>query len=228
MPEFQELITAQFNFADIYELLVKLFTHPNLENIMQPVWSFFANAAPGIIAAVFFALAVFFATLGRRLIGVPIAVGAVVFGYAGGAAFVAPRFNAFLSGIINGFTVDPMIIGIALAVIFLILCLPLYYIVYSVGIGYSVYLIVYHIIAISLGDVPMTMMIAAGIALGVVAVAVIFRKYAEMILTSAIGGGLAVMAIGYLVTLPVPANIAIAVAVAALGSFIQIKTRRRF
>ena len=228
MPDIQQITTAQFGFADIYELLVKLFTHQNLENVMQHVWAFFNDAAPVLIAGVLFAFAAFFAFLGRRLIGVPIVAISVVFGYAGGAAFIAPRVNAFISGIIEGFTIDPMIIGIAVAAVFFILCLPIYFALYSLGIGYSVYLIVYNLLAVSLGDEPITMTIAGGVALGVVAVALIFRKYSEMVITSGIGGAIFIWALSYIVPLEPVVNIIIAVAVAALGFFIQFKTRRRY
>ena len=228
MPDIQQIITAQFGFADIYELLVKLFTHQNLENVMQYVWAFFNDSAPVLVAGVLFAFAAFFTFLGRRLIGVPMVAISVVFGYAGGAAFIAPRVNAFRSGIIQGFTIDPVIIGIAVAVIFLILCLPIYFAVYSLGIGYSVYLVVYNLLAVNLGDEPITMTIAGGVALGVVAVAVIFRKYSEMVITSAVGGAISIWALSYIVHLDNVVNIIIAVAVAAVGFFVQFKTRRRF
>jgi hypothetical protein len=49
-----------------------------------------------------------------------------------------------------------------------------------------------------------------------------------MVITSGIGGAIFIWALGYIVPLEPVVNIIIAVAVAALGFFIQFKSRRRY
>ncbi len=229
MPTFEQIITAEFDFAAMKEFLFKVYTHPYVDGAIQKILSFADSISPLIWAGMLLAIALVLSNFGKKILALPLVIGISVIGFLGGAVIIAPRLSAFIStiSILDFLTIDPVVIGIIVAAIAAILFLPLYFVGYAAVFGYFTYLLVYPVCA-AVFDTTTAMIIGLGAAITVVVVAYIFRKWVEMAGTAIVGGYIAMWALNALFLLPAIANYAIWVAFAAEGLIVQIKTRRRY
>ena len=223
MPTFEQIITAEFDFSAMKELWFKLYTHPFVENLLQPIWAFIESLPPLAWAAIVGVLALVFSNFGKKLLLCPVFVGITALSFAGGATYIAPRLDALVG---EWIPIDPMVVGIVVGVIGAILFLPIYFCLFAAGIGYTVYLFVYPVALTLFGDTT-AMIVGLGAAIAVVVVAFIFRKWVEMGLTAIIGAYIAMLAVNMVVLLPALYNYIIWAVLAVQGLVVQIKTRRR-
>ncbi len=224
MPTLQQIISAEFDFEAISALLTKLYTHPHIDSLLEVVRGFIASLDPIVYAIALALIALAFAFLGKRFLLIPtILVGIPTFAYAGGAAYVAPKISALIGDFIP---VDAVVVGIVFAVVAAVLFLPIYFVGIALVGGYSTYLVLYPVLVPMLGDAGMIASLA--VAVGVVVVIFVFRKWFEMAATAALGGYILMWAVYSIVTLPFAANCAVWAVTALLGFIIQVKTRKRF
>lgn len=230
MPTFEQIITAEFDFAAMKELIFKIYTHPYVDKAVQFVAEFVESISPFLWAGILLALGLVLSNFGKKLLAVPLVVGIAGIGFLGGAVYLAPRIAAFVDGVefIKAFiSIDPIVVGIVFAAIGAILFLPIYYLGYAAGFGYLTYLFVYPFCN-TLFESSTAMIIGLGAAVAVAVVAFIFRKWIEMAVTSVAGAYIVMWAVYVAFPLPEIANYIIWAVFAVGGLIVQIKTRRRY
>ena len=227
MPTIEQILTAEFDFAAIKELIFKVYTHPTVEGILEKLWGFIDTLPPMTWAIILAAIGLVLSHLGKKLLMIPVLVGITALGYVGGAIYVAPRLSAMLADVLPAGIIDPSIIGIAFAAVGALLFLPIYFAGYAGCIGYAAYLFVYPLSATMFGP-DMAMLVGLGAAAAVALLAFICRKWVEMALTSLIGSYLAMLAINVVVLLPGTVNYIVWAVLALEGLLVQVKTRRRY
>ena len=230
MPTFEQIITAEFDFSAMKELIFKIYTHPYVDAAIQYIAEFAESISPYIWAAVLLTIGLVLSNFGKKLLAIPLLVGISGVGFLGGAVYLAPRMAAFVDGIdlLKAFiSIDPVVVGIVFAAIGAILFLPIYYLGYAAGFGYLAYLFVYPLCDTLFGS-STAMMIGLGAAVGAAVVAFIFRKWIEMAVTSVAGAYIVMWAVYVVFPLPEIVNYIIWGVFAVEGLIVQIKTRRRY
>ncbi len=224
MPTFEQIISAEFGFSEIKELIFKIYTHPHIDGILNELRAFL-ETVPLIPLAVGAALiTLIFTFFGKKLIFIPMVIGSYCLAYAGGATFIAPRL-ANLVG--DWFAVDAGTVGIVFGVIAAVFCLPVYFCGIAGASGYLTYLVAYPTAVSLLGD-STGMIAAAAIAVGVIVVVFVFRKWFEMAGTAILGSYLFMLGINSVGLLPKFSNYVIWFAMAVAGFVFQVKTRKRY
>ncbi len=230
MPTFEQIITAEFDFSAMKELLFKIYTHPYVDKAIQYVTEF-AEGLPSLVwAGILLAIALVLSNFGKKLLAIPLVLGISAIGFLGGAVYLAPRMAAFVDGFefLKSFiSIDPVVVGIVFAAIGAVLFLPIYYVGYAGVFGYIAYLFVYPLCNTLFGS-STAMIIGLGAAVATAVVAFIFRKWVEMAVTSVVGSYIAMWAIYVVFPLPEIVNYIIWGAFAIEGLVVQIKTRRRY
>lgn len=227
MPTIEQIITAEFDFAAIKELIFKVYTHPTVEGILDKLWGFIDTLPPMMWAIILASIGLVISNFGKKLLMLPVLVGITALGYIGGVIYVAPRLNAMIASILPIGAIDASVLGIVLAAIGAILFLPIYFVGYAGCIGYAAYLFVYPLSATMFGP-DMAMLIGLGAAAAVALLAFICRKWVEMAITAVIGSYLAMLAVNVVVLLPGTVNYIIWAVLALEGLIVQVKTRRRY
>ena len=230
MPTFEQIITAEFDFAAMKELIFKIYTHPYVDGILQQVVNFIDSIPSIAWAGILALIGLVLSNFGKKLLPLPLFIGISAFGFFGGAVYLAPRLAAFVDSIeiLKSFiSIDPVVVGIIIAAISAILFLPIYFVGYAGGAGYLVYLFVYPLCATLFGSAT-AMIIGFGAAVAAVVVAFIFRKWIEMAITSVAGAYLVMWAVYVVLPLPEIVNCIIWGVFALEGMIVQVKTRRRY
>ncbi len=224
MPTFEQIISAEFDFAAIEELFFKLYTHPYVDGFVTKGFNFIDRFNPLLVAAGFAFIALIFAFFGKKLMFLPIAVGSFVLGFVGGAVYVAPR----LANLIGQWVpIEQGVVGIIFGIICAVFCLPIYYAGLALAGGYSTYLVAYPV-AVAIFGKTTGMVASLACAVGIVIVIFVFCKWFEMAGTAVIAARIFMLAVNSVVLLPAIINYIIWFGVAIAGSVVQIKTRKRY
>lgn len=228
MPSIDQILAAEFGTNEIKELFFKVYTHPHIDGFIEPVRNFVESISPFAWGAMLGLVALVFILFGQKIIIAPVLLGSYVAAYAVGSTYIAPRLANFVESTLPfDIPIEIGVVGIILGVIAVLLCVPLYFLALGLGGGYVCYYFAYPIFESFLGHqtamiISLAILVAVGVAL------VIFRKWAERVLTSVGGAYLFMLAVNEIVLLPAVANYVIWGVVAVVGIFVQIKTRRRY
>ena len=236
---FGEFITcvkeARFTFSVIWEAIVSLFNEVVTNPDVSTLWSGFLGAIESIYSIVLVAcvaLSLVVAFFGRKIYGAIKFVLFFAIGFLLGAHLLTPLLPPEID-------LPSWIVGVVLALILSVLSKFIYIVFYIVAGGYSAYVLAYHGLFLSADSVYTNTRAIGALIATVVAVLLllIFKQYIEMIITSALGGWLAVIslraiydftAFPFLVGIEWIAILALSVIVSLLGFIVQVKTRARY
>ena len=227
IPSVEEIMTAEFGFGDMWDLIFKVYTHPHIEGLLQPVRDFIASLSPFAWGALVCLVALVFTFFGKKLIMLPVLLGSYAVAYAVGSTYIAPKLIAYAQTLPFEIPLEIGVVGVVCGAVAALLCVPCYFLALALGGGYSVYLVAYPLLLPILGA-DITMYASLGAALVVAVLLIVFRKWTEMGATSVIGAYFFMLGVNEIILLPLAANYAIWIAVAIAGIVVQIKTRRRY
>ena len=227
IPSAEEIMTAEFGFGDMWDLIFKVYTHPHIEGLLQPVRDFIASLSPFAWGALVCLVALVFTFFGKKLIMLPVLLGSYAVAYAVGSTYIAPKLIAYAQTLPFEIPLEIGVVGVVCGAVAALLCVPCYFLALALGGGYSVYLVAYPLLLPILGA-DITMYASLGAALVVAVLLIVFRKWTEMGATSVIGAYFFMLGVNEIILLPLAANYAIWIAVAIAGIVVQIKTRRRY
>ena len=221
---------ARFDFKVISDAIAKLYQNiasdPNVVGIVDSIMNTIRPLYCSIMT-ILVICCVLIALFGRKMISVLKFIFFFVIGFFLGAHLLAPLIPPEVA-------IPPVIVGLIVGFVAAVLYRFLYVVLYSVAFGYSTYVLLYNGSIIheemvySLGKSALCLICA----IVVVVVALIFKRFIEMVGTAFLGGWLAVKLFdatilpysgGNLVAIMIPAVI-----IAAIGAVVQIKTRRRY
>ena len=230
MSFFDSVKEARFDFKVISDSIAKLYnsiaSDPNVLEIVDSVMNAI-RPLYGSIMTILVILSVLIALFGRKMISAIKFVFFFVIGFFLGTHLLAPLIPPEAA-------IPPVIVGLIVGFVAAVLYRFLYIVLYSVVFGYGTYVLLYNGSLIheemvyNLGKSAVCLICAIVIAV----VALIFKKFIEMVGTAFLGGWLAVKLFdatilpysgGNLVAIMIPAVI-----IAAIGAVVQIKTRRRY
>ena len=227
---------ARFGFGEIWDYIVSLYYEMTVNPDISSIWNGFMSVIEPIYKTVMTLAVVgciIIAFFGKKLKGFLSFVFFFVIGFALGTHLLAPIIPEAVK-------IPGWLVGLVVALVSGVLYRFLYYILYVLTVGYGSYLLIFNGFYLS-KEVTYTTgkaIVCLVVAAVVVAAALIFRKYIEMVGTAFLGGWLAAWVFAnyiYAYTLlPVFAKVQWlgllipAVIIAAFGSVVQIKTRRRY
>lgn len=230
------LIGARFGFAYLWELLVNLYESVTTDVNVLSIWDWLKNLASGILGAVpyiLMALGVVVLLFGKKMGGLVKFVGFFILGFFLGVYFLEPVIPLEVP-------ISPWVIGIIIAIIAAVLSKFLFVTSYSIVVVYSVYRLCYHGFffdtqhTFSAGKAITAFVVAAII----LTLTLIFFRFVEMILFSALGAwmitsgfGIGIIDLGAIPKLGDKSwilEISIIGIIAVLGFIFQLKTRKRY
>lgn len=235
MTLFYTIIDAGFSFeeliAGISAFVLGVFADPNVAAIRDTLYQTL-DPVMTYVPFVFLACYIIMAIFGKKLFSV---IRFLLFFGAGfllGVHLLAPIILPVIEFI------PPLVIGIVVGVVAAVLSKFLYYIVYAVAVGYPVYMLAFSVILSSFMTVEGGKhWVSLLIAVIVVVIAFLLRKYVEMLGTSLLAGwGLAetirvwwdYTALEMFGGVEWIGVVAISCIVGVIGFIIQFKTRERY
>ncbi len=230
------LIGARFSFESLWELIVDLYKAIASNSDVLSIWDALKNFASPILSAIpyiLMALGLIVALFGKKMGGFLKFVGFFIVGFALGVHFLEPVIPSEVP-------IPTWVIGIIVAIVAAILSKFLFVTTYSVAVLYSVYRLCYHGFFLdhqydfSAGKAITALAVAAVI----LVLTLIFFKFVEMFLFSALGAwmvtsGFAVGIIDLGEISKLGSNswileLSVIALIAILGFIFQVKTRRRY
>ena len=227
---------ARFSFEYIWDAIVSLYSDITLNSDISAIWSSIMDGIASAHKLVMMLLVigcVAVAFFGRKMIGFLKFIFFFIIGFALGTHLLTPL-------ILEAVEIPGWLVGTVVALVAAVLYRFLYVVLYSVIAGYGMYILTYHGFYLQ-GESDYSnakaiyCLIAAVVA---VIIALVLKKYIEMLGTAVLGGWLASWIFVNFVydfsALPVfggitrVAILVPAVAVAAVGAIVQIKTRKRY
>ena len=232
---FFEKVAAGFSFEEIGAWFKELFGKATAEGgAVETYWTTGLDFIKGllplawILPAILMVLSLVQVFAGKKLLGLQKFLGCFVVGYALGALLLTPV-------VAEWFTVADWIVGLVIGVIAALLCKPIYFLSYVVAAGYSVY-------ALCMGDVlpeavssfTNNWIVALVAAVVAVVLALIFRKWIEMLGTAALGAWTLFLSaeallasLGWMIGAEYAlwAELGTLVVAGLLGFIVQVKTR---
>jgi hypothetical protein len=236
---FGEFITcvkeARFTFGVIWEAIVSLFNEAVSNPDVSAVWNGFLGAIESINSIVFIictALALIVAFFGRKIYGAIKFVLFFALGFLLGTHLLTPLLPADIS-------LPGWIVGIVLALILGVLSKFIYIVFYIIAGGYSAYVLAYYGFFLVNDPVYTNSRAIGSLVAAIVAVVLllVFKQYAEMLITSALGGWLAALAFRaiydftafpFLSGFEWLAILVLSAVIGLLGFSVQYKTRTRY
>ena len=233
---FEGVKEAKFGFRVIWDFIASLYYEITANADISVIWNGIMTAiAPArvMIMTVLVILCVIVAMFGKKMIGSLKFIFFFVMGFVLGTHLLAPLLPSEVK-------ISAWIIGLVIAVVSAVLYRILYILLYSTVVGYGAYIILYNGFFVaketdfSLGK-SLTCLLVAAV---VLVIALVFRRFVEMIGTAALGAWLAtwifvaqiydftvwgLFAGARWLALLIPTLI-----IGLLGAWIQIKTRRRY
>ena len=217
------LLGAEMSFADLGREIAAFFADLAVKPGAESVFGFFSSGlARGevVLPTVFFLLSLFMTLFGKRMLSLLRFIAFFALGYVLGVAFLVPAVNAVFPSF------APWIIAMTAAIVLSVLSKPLYFAAYVLVFGTLSYVLVGN--ALGAGTVP-----SAVAALALVALALIFRKYFEMLYTSLLGAFLMCKAIMVFwdftafSALPwIPLTV-VTMVLGLVGALVQFRTRQK-
>ena len=230
MPSFNEIITADFDFAALKELFFKIYTNPTIEEFISHIRNFIEGLPPFVWAVILGGLGLVLSNFGKKILAIPSIILSAAFGFVMGYFALSPLLVSLVEKLefLQSFvTIDPVVVGIICAAIGALLFLPLYFVGYVAGFAYSAYILSYPLFEKLIGEgaAPFA---ALGVLVGVVILTLMFRKWVEMCGTAVVGAYFVMLAVNQVVLLYAVVNYIIWGVLAVQGAVVQIKTRRRY
>ncbi len=227
---------ARFSFKYIWEAIVSLYYDITVNPDISAIWDSIMGGIESVYKFIMTLAAVgcvVVALFGKKMIGFLKFVFFFIIGFALGTHLLTPVISAAVE-------IPGWIVGTVVALVAAVLYRFLYIVLYSAVAGYGMYILAYHGFYLQ-GETAYSdgkaiyCLIAAIVAM---VVALVFKKYIEMVGTAALGGWLASWIFANFVynftVLPVfggitwVAILVPAVIIAVFGAVVQIKTRRRY
>lgn len=235
MGFFNKVLAAEFDFSAIGQFFKNLYNGSftgKLEELWDKLWDM-VSMIHGFVPYILLALALVQLLFGKRLLGVQKFIGAFAIGYAASVVYLVPLI-ADLSAKLGEFG---WIFGIVVGIIAILIRKVLYMVVYIAAFAYIPYYLVYSgSIVESFGG---NYIYAGAAAAAVVILAILLRKWVEMLGLSALGAYCVVATVDVqlglydkiprIPGLPEFAFGLILVGVLTLiGFIVQVKTRKRY
>lgn len=235
-----DFLNATFDFSALWQWISSLFqsmiAHPTVDGYITLAEGYIAMLPALIVPGALLVLSLIQAFFGKKLLGLQKFIVCFAAGFLCGAVIVHPMIAEFIQGI------SAEILGVIVGVVFGLLCKPVYFISYVLVAGYSAYLVLmggYYLPETVTAMTKGNMVICLGAAAVVIILALIFRKWIEMLGTSVLGGWCTYLSVDALLVALTGSGlaafpsaniikIAAIVVVAFLGFVVQVKTRRRY
>lgn len=233
---FEALWQARFGFLELWNWICEVYQSTinmtGVVEIRQTIDTVLAPAQPYIpyILILLFTVVSFF---GKKLMPVIKFLGFFFLGFIFGAYYITP----LLAGVI---AIPAWVYGLAIGIISSVLYRFVYYTLYILAVIYSVYIIGYTGFtfqpqSIHSSSKAITCLVVAVV---IAILALIFRKYVEMIATALLGGYLVFIVVNFMIFdlytlellwyLPWLAPVAFTLAIGIPGAIVQLKTRKRY
>ncbi len=231
MEFFNKVLAAEYDFSAIGQFFKNLFNGSftgKVEALWDKLWDMVSVIHP-FVAYILLALALVELLFGKRLLGLQKFIGMFALGYAATVVYLVP----VLADLIPALADFGWIVGIVVGIIAILLRKVLYILLYIVAFAYIPYYLVYSgSIVASIGG----SLIFAGAAAGVVVVlALLLRKWVEMLGLSALGAFCITkvldVKLGVIDMIPFDGMIvglAMVGVLTLIGFIIQVKTRKRY
>lgn len=233
---FSAVKEARYGFGQIWDYLVTFYYTVTENPTVSAIWNAFMGAiAPAITIVMILVIlgSVSISLFGQRIIGALKFTFFFIIGFIIGVQLLAPVIP-------EGVRIPPWIVGLVVALITSVLYRFLYIGLYSVVVGYSVYILCYngfYLIA-SPAYSPLRAILCLVVSLVVLGLSFLVKKYIEMIFTAVLGGWFATMvfiwyiynftAWPFLVGREWVGIFIMTALIASLGLLVQFKTRRRY
>lgn len=227
---------ARFTFDVIKDWLVSVFVSIKGNDDIALIWDNLMHwiySARVLLVSILIVACLVVAFFGKKIIGVIKFCAFFVTGFAVGTHYLAPLLPSEID-------IPSWIIGIVVALIAAVLYRFLYIILYCVTVGYGAYVFAYYGFFVK-NDASFSGGRATAclvVALVLLVIALIFRKYIEMIVTAFLGSWCAVLLFRYhickfeklslfsghfWIAIMIPT-----IVLTAVSAVVQIKTRRRY
>ena len=233
---FSRLINAEYDLPTLFDRIKNVFdsvfkgeastTKALIDMVVGMIGAFIAYLP--IVLLVLCVIEVFF---GKKLFGIQKFLFCFVIGYVGGVYFISDIINNFI-------VVQDYIVGAVIGVICAILCKLVYWLMYVGAFGYLTYLVCFTgaYLAVVTVYTKGIMMYSAIAAVVVIILALIFRKFIEMLGTSALGayGIVSIVGKNYFDFSSLGfaseeiIKLAVIGVITLIGFIVQVKTRKRY
>ena len=233
MEILNKVLAAEYDFGAIGQFFKNLWNGSftgKVEALWDKVWGM-ASAIHPFVAYILIALAAIELLFGKRLLGLQKFVGMFALGYAASVVYLVPVL-ANLHGIFADFG---WIVGIVVGIIAVLLRKILYILGYIVVFAYIPYFVVYSGAIAPLAGFAGNLVVAGAAAGGVVLLALLLRKWVEMLGLSALGAYCITkvldVKLGVIDMIPFDGMIvglAMVGVLTLIGFIIQVKTRKRY
>ncbi len=228
--------SAEYSFRDVFlyfrSIVDEIAANPNISSI----WDGFLSAIAPLYKTIM-TLAVLscilIAFFGKKIKGLLTFLFFSNLGFAVGTHFLGPLIPEAVA-------IPDWVVGIVVALLTAVLHRFLYYAMYALAAGYTVYILSYNVFYLVNGITfsVARAIVCLSISLIFIVVAFIFRKYIEMVGTAALGGWLAAIVFARTLypynMLPIFVNmqwlayLIPTIVIGIPGAIVQIKTRRRY
>ena len=227
---------ARYGFGDIWSYLVTFYYTVTENPTVSAIWNAFMGAIAPAFAIVMILVILFSVSVslfGQRMIGALKFMFFFVIGFVIGVQLLAPVIP-------EGVRIPPWIVGLVVALITSVLYRFLYIGLYSVVVGYSVYILCYNgfFLIATPEYTTFRAILCLVVSLVVLGLSFLLKKYIEMIFTSILGGWYATMIFiwyiynftrwPFLVGREWVGIFIMTALIASIGLFVQFKTRRRY
>lgn len=233
---FTTLKEGRFGFGVIKDAVVNLYYSITENPDIVPIWNWIMNLIEpifGVVTVVLLAVALIGVFFGKKALPFYKFVFFFIVGFALGVHLLAPIIPDVV-------TIPSWVVGIVLAVVVAVLYKFLYYALYALCFGYSAYILAYYGCFFIKEPVytPTRAAICVIIAVAVICLAFVLRKYIEMLGTAALGAFMTtkifISFVYDFTEFPFLAGIewvgilVVSIILGLLGFIVQFKTRRRY
>ncbi len=227
---------AKYDFKTLGDIFNRIFGNMAANDTVEKIWGAILSAVASFAALIPIALivlALIETFFGKKLINIQKFLACAIVGFCFGVQYVSPLIN-------NIFALPPYISGAVIALVAAVLSKFIYVSGYIFAAGYVGYHIAYSgaYIAFLASVTKDNLIISLAVALAFVAVALIFRKYIEMLGTSLLGGYFIskiiianfvdYRALSFMGNAGWVAELALILVVGIVGFIVQYKTRTRY
>ena len=230
-----DLINAKVDFKGIGDWFTGIYESATTQGSVAGIWDMldaYLKMIPAVTAIVLLALSFIQVFAGKKLLPLQKFLGAFFVGFLAGAHFIYPMISDFLP-------LSDLIVGLIVGVVAALICKLVYFLAFILAAGHPVYLLC---MTGAISPMFLENMMMSGIAAAVaIVIALIFRKWIEMLGTAVLGGYcvylsldallVALIAGGFDTLLPGYAQIVKIAVIALFGFFgfiVQVKHRRRY
>ena len=238
-----KLANAEYSFKDIGAWLSDVYSQVTVEGgVVESFWNqgltFIKDLLPlaWILPAILAVLSLVQVFAGKKLLGLQKVIACFVVGFACGAIFVTPIIDGLIEGL--GFKIDAWIVGIVVGIVAALISKLVYFLAYVIVAGYGTYVLcMTDVLPAEITAYTKNMIVAIVAAVVVLVLALLLRKWIEMLGTACLGGWtlyLCFVSILSAFDLALGAGYEMwweigFIAVAGLiGFIVQAKTRRRY